>query len=166
MSLRDDGLKIDESLKTEYHNWKNEISRLNKVIEEQNAILSTDEAKGDRSENAVFQNAADTKEKSMSMLRILEERVETFDRMFAAYSTEKYVPESEIKIGSIARLNLLSEHKTFIVKVVPRKAGAPLLGAIQENSPLGRALLGKKEGDTASCMTVRGTFRYIVEEVY
>lgn len=166
MDLRAKGLEIDEKLKSEYYKWKAEAERLVKVIEAQNEILRSDEAKGDRSENAVFLNAVDIKEQSSSALRSFEERIALYDKIFDTYSTASYTPTGTIKIGSVVNFEIVGENKEFIVKVVPRKAGAPLLGAIQENSPLGRELLGKRAGDIVSCLTERGVWKYNIKEVY
>lgn len=166
MSLRDEGLRIDEALKEEYYEWKKEVSRLESVIEAQNVILRSDEAKGDRSENAVYSNAVETKQQSESTKRSFENRIKTYETNFNEYSTEKYEPEGKIKIGSVVSFDIVGTGKSFIVKIVPRKAGAPMKGAIQDDSPLGRELIGKSTGDTASCVTESGVYKYIIKEVY
>lgn len=166
MDLRAKGLEIDEDLKSEYYGWKKEVERLEAIIEEQDNILRSDAAKGDRSENAVYQNAVETKQQSNLSKKIYEERIATYDNSFTQYSTESYVPDGKIKIGSVVLFDIIGTGKTFVVKIVPRKAGAPLKGAIQENSPLGRELIGKVAGDVASCLTERGTWNYNIREVY
>lgn len=166
MSLRDDGLRIDEALKEEYYWWKKEVSRLEAVIEEQNVILRSDEAKGDRSENAVYTNAVETKQQSESAKRSFENRIDTYEKNFSLYSTDEYIPDGKIKIGSVVSFDIVGTGKSFIVKIVPRKAGAPMKGAIQDDSPLGRELIGKSAGDTASCVTESGVYKYNIKEVY
>lgn len=166
MDLRTRGLEIDAALREEYLKWKEEVARLEAVIKEQDAILASPEAKGDRSENAIFLNAADTKQQSAARLRAYEDRIATYQNAYELYSTENYVPDGTIKIGSVVRFVIEENNKEMIIKLVPVRAGAPLKGAVQENSPIGRQLLGKREGEIAVCTTERGTFKYHIKEVY
>lgn len=166
MSLRDRGLEIDKELVRTREKWKTDIQELTKIIEEQDAILRSDEAQTDRSENAVYTNAVATKQEKDSQRKVYEERVAGFDKAYAEYCTENYQPEGKIKIGSVVSFKVTETGREFIVKIVPRRSDAPLLGAISETSPVGRELMGKKQGDIAICRTERGIWKYNIQEVY
>jgi transcription elongation factor GreA len=166
MNLREYGLRIDEKLETEYREWKAEVSKLEKILEEQNAILRSDEAKGDRSENAVFQNAVDKKQECDSRIRMYNEMIENHAKAYEEYNTAKYTPTGKIKVGSVVSFIIEKVNKSYTVKIVPQGSAAPQMGAVSTNSPLGRELMGKQAGDVAACLTERGTWRYDIKEVY
>lgn len=167
MNLADKGREIDAALREECDKWIASINDLERVIEEQDIILQSDEAKGDRSENAVFQTAADTKQRSIMEKVLLEERVRNFRQgAYAQYNTDDYTPTGIIKVGSVVRFTVPKANREFIVKIVPQHSDAPLKGAASTTSAVGRALLNKKEGDTVECKTERGTWQYVIEEVY
>lgn len=167
MRLVDVGNEIDAALRIECDKWISEIRVLENIIEEQSLILQTDEAKGDLSENAVYQNATDTKQRTIMEKVQLEEKVRSFQQgAYASYNTEDYISTGIIKIGSVVRFSAPKVGREFVVKVVPRYSDSPQKRAISTTSGLGRALLNKRKGDTVECKTERGTWQYVIEEVY
>lgn len=166
MDLKLESQHIDAALADECNRWKDEIRELSHLIEEQEIILKSDEAKGDRSENAVFQNAANKKQECSLTRDILESKVRSFDKAFDMYSTESHVHSDVIKIGSTVCFTILGPNIERIVKIVPKQAAAPRKRATSETSLLGRALLNKRKGDVVECQTERCLWRYRIEEVY
>lgn len=166
MDLKERGREIDAALVDECSRWRLEVRELERIIEEQDRILQSDEAKGDRSENAVFQNAADAKQQAMMNRVVLEEKIRVFENAFDSYSTEKYVSTGVIRIGSVVRITIPKINKEMTVKIVPKQSDAPMKGAISATSPLGRALLNKQAGDRVEYRTERGLWVDRIQEVY
>lgn len=164
MDLKEEGRLIDKQISEEYLAWKKEVELKDRLIEEQDKILQSDEAQGDRSENAVFQNAADTKQQAMMDKALLEEKIRNYETAYSKFSMDAYVPDGTVRVGSIVRFT--SGGKEHVVKLVPEKSDAPLKRAISRTSLAGRALLNKRAGDTVECLTVRGLQHYKIQEVY
>lgn len=166
MDLAQESKRIDDVLSQEYKRWEAEVQEKERVIEAQDKILQSDEAQGDRSENAVFQNAIDAKQQAMLDKTLLEEKMREYRRNYSQYSQNAYTPTGIVKLGSVVRFTVVKTGKEFIVKLVPSKADSPLQGAISVTSIAGGALLNKKAGDKVKCLTVRGEQEYIIQEVY
>lgn len=166
MDLKAEGRRIDKALMEEYDKWVRESQELDRRIAEQDAILRSDEAQGDRSENAVFQNAADTRSALYLEKGELEEKMRSYREEFKAYATREESRGPSVQIGSVVHFVESSIGREFVVKIVPRKADAPQKGAVSVTSPVGRSLLNRKQGDTVECKTERRTWKYTIKEVF
>jgi transcription elongation factor GreA len=72
---------------------------------------------------------------------------------------------SSIRLGSAVVIQDLGSGKEFnYVLVHPREAD-PLKGKISVASPIGKALLGRREGEAAEINAPAGTFRYRIQRV-
>lgn len=166
MGLKEQGIQIDAALADDYQRWKRQIIDFEKVIEEQETILRSDEAQGDKSENAVYQAATDLKQKTKLEIQQWSEKIASFENSLEKYSTKLYKPEGIIKIGTVIRLKHLKTDTQHIVKIVPKRSDSPRKGAISPTSILGSALLNKHEGETVECITERGLQQFLIVEVY
>lgn len=166
MTLKEHGIAIDTALQGEYNEWVERVKELNDVIAKQEEILRSDEAQGDRSENAVFQTAVDTKQEALYMKSTLESNIAKFEMSFQDYKTSDHAPASFIKEGTVVRFIIMDNNREFVVKLVPKQSAAPRKGAVSSTSPLGRALLNKRAGDIVECQTERGVWSYKIQEVY
>jgi transcription elongation factor GreA len=73
---------------------------------------------------------------------------------------------SSISIGSVVVIqDLESGRESNYVLVDPREAN-PLKGKISVASPIGKALLGRRRGETAEINAPAGVFRYRIQEVH
>lgn len=166
MNLKDVGYAIDASLQEEYKDWIEKISECARIIEEQDAILRSDEAQGDRSENAVFINAVDAKQEASHNKSVLQEKINKFDTTFNIYKTTEHEPSNVVQVGSVVRFTIIEDNKEFTVKIVPKEAAAPLKDAISDTSAAGSALLNKRVGDIVRCQSERKTWSFKIQEVY
>lgn len=166
MNLKEAGYAIDASLQGECRDWINKVNEYIRIIDEQDAILKSDEAQGDRSENAVFINAVDAKQEASHNKSVLEDKIDKFQAIFDLYKTTEHEPGISIRVGSVVRFTVLEDGKELVVKIVPREAAAPLKSAISDTSSAGSALLNKKAGDIAKCMSERKTWSFKIQEVY
>lgn len=166
MSLQESSKEIDALLQEECNEWKSKRSIIDSRIKEQQTILASDAAKGDRSENATYQKAVEFLELLNSDRRELESKIVNFTTLFEKFSYEKYKPKDYIDIGSTVNLTVKETGDTFTVKIVPHSVDAPLKGAIAVDCPAGRALMRKQVGDIAYCNTERATWQFIVNDLY
>ena len=99
---------------------------------------------GDLSENYEYKAAKQAQNRNKSRIRYLE-------RMIASAKViEDRSGADEVGLFDTVELFLLEDEETELIKVVTTVRCDPLQGLISKESPLGKAVLGKKVGDTIS----------------
>lgn len=114
---------------------------------------------GDLAENAEYQTARSDQEKN-------DARISEIDYILAnsAVIVEPKAGSKKVVLGS--KVSLKSEAgKTKEFQVVGTVEADPLEGKISDESPIGQALLGKKEGDEVEIQTPADTTVYIVASI-
>jgi transcription elongation factor GreA len=134
-------------------------SELSGLVAERSAIadrIKTAREFGDLAENFEYSSARQEQEKNESRISELEAILQNVEIIQQPKSDGKVVLGSTVKLknGSI---------KEF--KVVGTVEADPLNGKISDESPIGRALLGKKVGDTVEIKTPADTTVYTVVEI-
>lgn len=161
--------EIENNLREEAKKWYDRAKEIDASIEEEQKILTSDAAKTDRSENAVFQIASDNYARLQISKRDIDNKIEAYNK----YNVE-YVSSDYITVGSTVALELVSINKrppesterVYYVKLVPADLGVAKIGAISTNSAVGRAIQGKYTGDSFKVKTRRGEVEYKILEVY
>jgi transcription elongation factor GreA len=113
---------------------------------------------GDLSENAEYQAAKQDQERS-------EQRISELEHILKNASVIKK-PKSGDKVGQGSTVKLKSEsgkEKTFTI--VGTVEADPLNGKISDESPIGKALLGKKTGEEVEIVTPADTTSYTVVSI-
>ena len=100
-------------------------------------------AQGDLSENFEYYAAKKYKNQNESRIRYLERMIKTA-RVISEDSAE-----DEVGINNTVTVESLEDGLEETFKIVTTVRGNSLENLISNESPLGKALLGKKEGDTA-----------------
>ena len=111
---------------------------------------------GDLSENAEYQSARADQEKS-------ETRVSEIENILANVEVIKKPTGGKVQIGSTVKLNADGMTKEF--QVVGTVEADPLNGKISDESPIGIALLGKKEGDSVEITTPSDSTTYKIVSI-
>lgn len=113
---------------------------------------------GDLSENAEYHAAKDEHEKN-------EGRIVEIENILASVELiKKPKGDSKVQLGSTVKLkNTSGAHKVF--KVVGTVEADPLSGKISDESPIGKALLGKKLNDEVEIVTPAETTAYKIVEI-
>lgn len=143
-----------EELKSELKELK-EV-KLPKVI----ARVSSAREQGDLSENADYHSAKEEQ-------NFVETRIsEIEDIVSRAEVVKDGKDKSRVSIGSRVEVSLKGKSsKTFTYEIVGEFEADPEEGKVSSVSPLGKALLGKKKGESASVKAPAGEVIYQIEEI-
>ena len=113
---------------------------------------------GDLSENAEYQEAKT--EQSFN-----EGRIEELENILkhAEIITEQTGRHEAVQVGS--SLTVDADGKSMDLRIVGSSEADPLQGWISNESPLGKALLGRRTGDEAMVETPKGQLKYVVKKI-
>ena len=114
-----------------------------KVVVRQQALADVKEARahGDLSENFEYHAAKKVKNQNESRIRYLERMIKT------AKVISEDSAEDEVGINNTVTVEFVDDGSVETYKIVTTVRGNSLEGLISNESPLGKALLGKKEGE-------------------
>ena len=137
--------KIKQKLKDEIAALEHELhDELPKEIKKAAAL-------GDLSENAEYHMAKQRQEFVKARLRQLGARMAEL-----ALINMDNIPKDKIGLGSTVRVYDNSKNAEVEYKLVTSEESDVTAGKISTSSPIGRALLNKKVGDTAAVVTPNG----------
>lgn len=133
-----------------------------KVVQRKAVAEKIKEAReqGDLSENAEYDAAKDEQ-------RDIEARIEEIEKIL---KNAEVVLEDEIDLDKISigcRVKILDKEfkEELEYKIVGSAEANSLKGKISNESPVGRALIGAKKGDTITVNTQAGVLKYKVLEI-
>ena len=96
---------------------------------------------GDLSENAEYDEARNEQAKTEARIKELEDLIEN-----AVIVNESEIDTSVVSLGSIVRVRDESDGEETEYSIVGSNEANPLLGKISDQSPIGKALMGTREG--------------------
>ena len=139
-----------EYLSKEKHNeLKEELDFLMHVRRKEIAeALEAAKALGDLSENAEYHSAREAQAGVEERIMIVEEILKNAVIVGSKHKTDA------VDIGSVVTVKRGKETKTYTI--VGSEEADVLAGKISNKSPLGEAMMGKKEGDSFTCVTPKG----------
>ena len=141
--------------------YEEELQEL-KVVKRREVAEKIKEAReqGDLSENAEYDAAKDEQ-------RDIEARIEELEKILknAEVVDEDEVDLDRINIGCKVRILDIEYNEECEYKIVGSTEANSLKGKISNESPVGKALIGKKQGDTIVVETPAGSFQYKVLEI-
>jgi transcription elongation factor GreA len=111
---------------------------------------------GDLSENAEYQSARADQERN-------DNRVSEVDHILNNVDIIKKSASGKVQLGSTVTLKGAKKSKEF--QVVGTVEADPLNGKISDESPIGKALLGKKVGEEVEIVTPAETTIYVVAAI-
>jgi transcription elongation factor GreA len=109
---------------------------------------------GDVVDNAAYEDAKNEQAR-------LEGRILELEQLLATAKTISKMPTGIVSLGSITRLRT-SENREYCYTIVGAFEAKPSSGLISNESPVGRALLGHKEGDLVIVSTPGGVKEYTI----
>jgi len=115
---------------------------------------------GDIAENAEYDDA-----KNEQMM--LEHRIATLEERLRA---ARVIDESEItadvvSIGATVRLRDVEANKTVEYQIVGSAEANPAENKLSNESPVGKAILGKKKGETVEVAAPRGSLKFKIMDI-
>ena len=115
---------------------------------------------GDLSENAEYDAAKDEQ-------RDIEARIETLEKLLknAEVVVEEELDLDKISVGCKVKLLDVEEDEEMEFKIVGSTEANSLQNKISNESPVGHALLGKKQGETVKVETQAGMIHYKILEI-
>ena len=138
--------------------YEDELHEL-KVVKRKEVAEKIKEAReqGDLSENAEYDAAKDEQ-------RDIEARIEALEKILknAEVVVEEDVDLNKISIGCKVKIKDLEFDEELEYKIVGSSEANSLKGKISNESPVGKALIGAKKGQTVSVETQAGTIKYKV----
>jgi len=143
-----------EALKSEWEDLKyNQRPAMTKQV-------SDAAAEGDRSENAAYTYGK-------MRLREIDRRLRHLDRLLdgAQVVAQTRHEEGEIVFGAHVVLQAIKTGTTKEYHLVGEAEINPLEGRISTKSPVGKALVGRKQGESIEVETPRGKIAYLIAEV-
>lgn len=129
-----------------------------KLVERKELIEAVKEARshGDLSENFEYHAAKKEKNRNESRIRYLERMLKT------AVIVEDQSRDDEVGLNNTVEIFCEDDNEIETYRIVTSVRGSSLNGLVSIESPLGKALLGKKEGDRVY-IKVKEDFGYYVK---
>jgi len=150
-------------VKKTFHLTKEGVAELEKELTHLEAArtaiadrIKTAREYGDLSENAEYQTARQDQEKNDARISEVKHILQNVELI------KKPRGDSKVQLGSTVKLK---NGRTMEFQVVGTVEADPLNGKISDESPIGRALLGKAVGDSVEIKTPAETATYKVVEI-
>ena len=112
---------------------------------------------GDLAENAEYQSARADKDRNDTRISEIENILQSVDII--------QKPRGAVKVQLGSTVKLKGDGKTKEFQVVGTVEADPLNGKISDESPIGQALLGKKEGESVDIVTPAETASYKIVDI-
>ena len=142
--------------------------RLKQEIEELSTVKRREVAErirvarefGDIAENAEYDDA-----KNEQML--LEHRIATLEERLrdARVITKKDIAKDVVSVGSKVKLRDVAAKETIEYHIVGSAEADPAQNKLSNESPVGKAILGHKKGETVEVSAPRGTLKFKILEI-
>lgn len=142
---------------------KSDIKKMEDEIEERKVKVRHEllehvkeaRAQGDLSENFEYYAAKKEKNKNESRIRYLERMIKT------AEIVDDTSADDEVGINNTVKVIIEEDGSEETFRIVTTVRGNSLMGRVSIESPVGKALLGKKQGDRVS-IKVNDDYSYYV----
>jgi transcription elongation factor GreA len=115
---------------------------------------------GDIAENSEYDDAKNDQALLEHRIALLEER------LLAARVIEKgEVSSDAVSIGSKVRLKDMEQNETIEYHIVGSAEANPAEHKLSNESPVGKAIIGKKKGEVVEVAAPRGSLKYKILEI-
>ncbi|HET7572369.1 MAG TPA: transcription elongation factor GreA [Gaiellaceae bacterium] len=115
---------------------------------------------GDIAENAEYDSAKNDQAHLEARIAMLEERL-----AHARVVTKKEIRSGEVSVGTKVRLKDMSSNKTVEYHVVGSAEANPAELKVSNESPVGKAIMGRKKGDVVEVAAPRGALKFKIMEI-
>jgi transcription elongation factor GreA len=115
---------------------------------------------GDIAENAEYDDAKNEQAMLEHKIAQLEDRLLT-----ARVITKKEISKDMVSIGSRVRLRDVAAKQTFEYHIVGSAEANPAENKLSNESPVGKAIMGHKKGETVEVTAPRGSLKFKILEI-
>jgi transcription elongation factor GreA len=115
---------------------------------------------GDITENAEYDDAKNEQALLEHRIATLEERLRD-----ARVISKKDVAKDVVSVGSKVRLRDVSAKQTVEYRIVGSAEANPAENKLSNESPVGKAIIGHKKGETVEVAAPRGSMKYKILEI-
>lgn len=115
---------------------------------------------GDIAENAEYDTAKNDQAHLEARIAMLEERLAN-----ARVVTKKEIKTGEVSIGTKVRLRDVKANKTFEYHIVGSAEANPAENKLSNESPVGKAIMGRKKGETVEVAAPRGKLKFKIMDI-
>jgi transcription elongation factor GreA len=98
---------------------------------------------------------------------MLEHRIAQLqERLLSArVITKKEISKDSVSVGSTVRLRDIAANKTVEYHIVGSAEANPAENKLSNESPVGKAIMGMKKGDTVEVAAPRGSLKFKILEI-
>ena len=115
---------------------------------------------GDIAENAEYDDAKNEQAHLEARIAMLEERLKN-----ARVVTKKEIKSGEVSIGSHVKLRDVDARRTVEYHIVGSAEANPAENKLSNESPVGKAIMGRKKGETVEVAAPRGSRKFKILEI-
>ena len=115
---------------------------------------------GDIAENAEYDDAKNEQAYVEARIAMLEERL-----VSAKVIQKKDIAKDVVSVGSTVRLKDMDANETIEYHIVGSAEANPAEQKLSNESPVGRAILGKKKGETVEVTAPRGSLKFKILDI-
>ena len=115
---------------------------------------------GDIAENAEYDDAKNEQAMLEHKIAQLEERL-----LSARVITKKEISKDTVSVGSKVRIRDVNAKQTFEYHIVGSAEANPTENKLSNESPVGKAIIGKKKGETVEVAAPRGKMKFKILEI-
>jgi transcription elongation factor GreA len=115
---------------------------------------------GDIAENAEYDDAKNEQAHLEARIAILEERLKN-----ARVIQKKEIKSGEVSIGTKVRLRDMDANQTVEYHIVGSAEANPTEGKLSNESPVGKAIMGRKKGEVVEVAAPRGSLKYKIMDI-
>jgi transcription elongation factor GreA len=115
---------------------------------------------GDIAENAEYDDAKNEQAMLEHRIAQLEERL-----MAARVIDKREISKDVVSLGSHVKLRDVEAKKTLEYYIVGSAEANPAENKLSNESPVGKAIIGKKKGETVDVATPRGSLKFKIMEI-
>ena len=115
---------------------------------------------GDIAENAEYDDAKNEQAYVEARIAMLEERL-----VSARVIQKKDIAKDVVSVGSTVRLKDMDANETIEYHIVGSAEANPAEQKLSNESPVGKAILGKKKGETVEVTAPRGSLKFKIMDI-
>jgi transcription elongation factor GreA len=115
---------------------------------------------GDIAENAEYDDAKNEQAMLEHRIAQLEEKL-----LSARVITKKEISKDSVSVGATVRLRDIQAGKTVEYHIVGSTEANPDENKLSNESPVGKAIMGRKKGDTVEVVAPRGALQFKILEI-